>query len=648
MLFLAGSLAALWLAATRVVSPVAPAGLDRLLATAATVATVAGIEALVLGRIGLGTDPVALAAASLALWGLARSALPRPSLPLGRELARTWGEASVAGRTAVGLGLGVAVAVAAYFLLEPTVDPDSVFYHLPEVSAWIESGRPGTVELISAAYPIGEYPSTNELLMAWVGGLSQNVGAVLLWPVAMASLLAIAVVSALRALGCRADVTVAAAAAVLLVPLVAGAVGSLDSDLASAAWVAACVALCASVAARRSPPELLAFAILALGLALGTKTSVVVVGVLALALALFASPRLPSNRYVLIALGGAVAVGGVWYLRNLIEHGSPLWPFVELPFGDPIPAGIDSLSTTFVSRPLATLDGRVGLYLDELGAAVLVLAAAIVLPLLSSDRRLLIGAAFVLLGVGLWSIAPATGETPGAGEPFFTVTGVRYLISTVLLAVIVVALVARRTDPIGVAARVILGVAVVWGLVELASARAGTPPLLVLLAGAAAGALAGRLLPASLVLRRATSVAGVAALALVVSLAAYPGIYLDRYGQRADEGDPIQPPVVIGILASWFEDQVDYRDGTAPVRFSTAIVGPLSGGTFAHDVGLIPAGTACAEVRADAAGGWVVVSVGPDEGSTSVAGCFDGAEPALEVEIVPGNALEVYEVTSER
>ena len=36
-----------------------------------------------------------------------------------------------------------------------------------------------------------------------------------------------------------------------------------------------------------------------------------------------------------LAVAGAFVVGGIWYAQNLIEHGSPLWPFAVGPLGRP-------------------------------------------------------------------------------------------------------------------------------------------------------------------------------------------------------------------------------------------------------------------------------------------------------------------------
>ena len=98
---------------------------------------------------------------------------------------------------------------------------------------------------------------------------------------------------------------------------------------------------------------MLAPALVAFFLAIGTKTTVAPLGLIVLAAALWALRH--ELRPVLAPLAGALALGllagGVWYLRNLFDHGSPLWPFVTVPWGDPAPKVIDAVSTSLLSRP---------------------------------------------------------------------------------------------------------------------------------------------------------------------------------------------------------------------------------------------------------------------------------------------------------
>lgn len=644
-LLLAANLGALTAAASRLVSPIAPRGIDRVLAVTTSVAATTAVEALLLGVAELGTNPVALTALTLVLWAAARGLLPEPDLTIREEIRTGVGGFGDRDWVIAGTVAGVVFAAAAYVLLEPTSDPDSVLFHLTEAQAWIDNGSPGSIVPLSDSYPIGSYPSTNETILAWIGGVAGTVGPILLWPVAMALLLGTSLVAALRAIGVGVLDRGLATAALLAVPLVAAATGSLDTDLASTAWLGATLALCASVASGRARPELLAFAVVAAGLAIGTKTSTALIAVLALAAAWALADPKPRLRPLAIAAGIALAAGGVWYLRNLFDHGSPLWPFYATPFGDPVPAGIDAFSTRFISAPIETLDGRLGEYLDELGASVLILLSSIVLPLIARDRRLIAaGAVVVVLSVLSWTIAPATGETPGSAEAFFTVTGIRYLLPTVLLATIVVAAATTRAGPVGSIARGVLVVAIAWGAADLIGAPPGAPSLAVLAIGAAAGAAAalaiGRAAAA-----RPLALIGIGGLAALVIVALYPSVYLDRYADRADEGRTIDPPVLYGQLVEWFQDQDRYADGHGPIALAEGAFGPLASPEFDHRVSLIAGDSDCSDISQLAAGGWAVVPTSAGaQPEGSAASCFENEDPDLVIPTLAGNGVAVYSV----
>ena len=81
----------------------------------------------------------------------------------------------------------------------------------------------------------------------------------------------------------------------------------------------------------------------------------------------------PLAGWLALAVAGAFTVGGIWYAQNIVQHGSPVWPFAVGPWGDPKPRFFELVNTTFLQRPQATLDGRLGDYEDRLGGTWLVL-----------------------------------------------------------------------------------------------------------------------------------------------------------------------------------------------------------------------------------------------------------------------------------
>ena len=552
-------------------------------------------------------------------------------------------------RVAAGAGAAAVVAWAAYALLRPSLDLDSAFYNLPQISGWLANGKPGSIGLVSFYYPIGNYPLTNEVLMTWVGAVSGNIGFVLLWPFAAAAMLMAAIYATLRALGCEIRIAVGAALAVLLVPIVTESLTSLDSDLPAVAWAAAAVALSVRVAVGVGSPALIPFAILGLGLAIGTKATVAPIGLVALGIALWVARHRLRLTPIALALGAAVAVGGVWYLRNLIDHGNPLWPFTSIPGSDPLPKTLDYLSAPFIGSPLDTLDGRVGDYVDRLGAGLLLIVAGIVLPLFTREPPLMLCSGGVALSLLLWTMAPATGEPSGADAEIFQVSGARYLMGTIILAAGVVAVVAMRGGPgrNGGARR--LGGAVAWGVVGLALGRDGVPSGVIVggavLVGAGlawvavSGGLGARLRPAAL-----SGAAVLCALIAAVALAAYPDRFLDRFAAHSGSVEnPLEDAsTTYDELAVWFDGQEGFTAGSDPVFFTEIPIGPLIGGDLTHELVLLPVGSGCDAVEEMAPGAWAVIGLPADRVAPPITECFRAEESLLTLETPGGGAFLVF------
>ena len=337
-------------------------------------------------------------------------------------------------------------------------------------------------------------------------------------------------------------------------------------------------------------------------------------------------------RWLALALAGAFAVGGIWYARNLVDHGSPLWPFTAAPWGDPTPPFLKLVRTTLLQRPVATLSGRWGTYSALLGGAVVVLAGAVLVLFRGAlgfglarplRRELVIAGAVAVLALLAWSAAPGTGlqTAPGLLFPLsWPASTIRYMLPALGAATVAVALAARAGGLTAVAVTVALAAAVVWNAVK--DAQLGlpyVPSLRTLVVGAAAGILVawaaavahrsarrrarggGLLAGRSRALVR--GVPALAAIAFGAVLAPASDGFVRRHAQL-----PRSTALGQGV-AAWFAAQPGFDTGHGAIAFaSRALQAPLAGDHFTHPLELIPAGASCAAVLTLARTSTVVVT----------------------------------------
>jgi hypothetical protein len=592
--------------ALRVAALACPDGLERALATAVIATAAAVCMALALGLLGLGTDTAALCIATALVWLAARATLPAPALSPVAEFGRWWDGQGTPARVAVGALGGVVIAWAIWQLRHPSIGFDGSVYHYAEVAGWVANGRPGSILLLSYDLPYGNYPLTDEVVLAWAAGIARSWVPLSLWNPFMWVMLVLASVATLRNLGVPRLGIGLAIVALAGSPVVIRQLNEPQTDLPTLAWLA-CTAALASGAGRR--PALLPVAVVAGGLSIGTKTTAAGMVLVALALgAVLARGQLRRLApWVVGALAVATAVGGVWYLRNLIDHGSPVWPFNTGPFGDARPHFLTLIDTSFAQRPLETLDGRLGAYTARLGGTWLLLAggvAVLAMGALARDRlrMTLLGAGGVaLIGLLLWSIAPGTGEqTPaqllGADWPISTA---RYVLPAAFAAMVALALATRLPGWLGRIATLLLAAAATWSVV--ATARVPfpwTPSIPVLLAGAAAGALPAFLLRPALRVGRAQAGALVAAAAVVVGI----GLALASDGFVARHAAVRNSSALGRDMIGWFAAQPWFDEGDGEISFvARSVLAPLAGDHFSHRLVLLPPTASCRRVRAAAA-----------------------------------------------
>ena len=597
------ALLALGAAALRAASALVPEGLERVLVAAVLGAAAVVAQTLLLALVGLGSSAVVLALGAGATWLAARALLPDPAVRPLDELARATAAAPVAMRLAVGATAGALLALVFFFLRHPALGIDGTAYILPEIVTWIHSGRPGAEVVVSEDFQTGAYPLTHEILLAWSMGLSRSFAPLALVAPALLALLAAAGWVGLRRLGVAVAVAAIAILVVVLNPSLVGPLNSPKNDLAALTWLVVAAALC--VAAVRRPP-LLAVAILAGGLSVGTKTTTAPLVVIVLAGALWLFGRrgiapLPARALLVAAAVGAVGVGGVWYVRNLVVYGSPLWPLLATPWSDPSPPALSRISTSFLDRPIASLEGRAGAYVEGLAGGLLVLGAGMLAWLLARRRAVVLASGATAVALFAWMCAPYTGIADDAYLDL-SLFVMRYLLPAVSAGAVALALASRGRGPGGIVAVGLLAAAALWsGLGSLDISYPLMPSARLLAAGAGAGvalAVAARLVARFPRVLHAS--AGVAAVAAVVALTVGASGYVERHARTSAT---FATPVI-----AWFAAQEAFRDGDAPISLSPQMIGPLAGDRLQHEVDLIPGLAPCGEVRARAREGYVVVS----------------------------------------
>jgi hypothetical protein len=626
------AIAALGGAGLRLASLAAPNGADRAVAAVVIAASMAALEALALGLVRLGTSTAALASAAALTWVLARSFLPAPKYPLGAEFAAAWSAAPPARRVALGAVCGVGLAWAVWLLRYPALGIDTVAYHLTDVVAWIGDGSPGAIEPLFPNVPVGNYPLTNEVLLAWGTGIARSFVFVGLWAPAMMGLLILAGWGALRALRVPVVAATLALGSLCFLPVLTHyQQNGANTDIPALAWLVSAAFL--SLASMRRPP-LIAPALLAAALAVGTKTTTLPLALLVLVLALVGARRELRRLATPLALAGAaaVAVGGYWYLRNLVDHGSPFWPFVETPWGDPLPKEIGperGVNASFLDHPRFTLE-RVGSeWLDLFCGGFLLLAAAIAAPFVARDKRVTAAAVVTAASVLIWMNAPFTGASVREYE-VATASTVRYLIPALGAAVLTLALAATSLSRVARGfAVLLLGAGFVMNVAQTADLGfPSVPRAWVPIAGAAIGAGAAGLVmrvaarPPPLPARARPLLAALACAAVgAIAAAGAPG-FVERHAATADlyGTDTIR----------WFTDQPAFGDGDDPIWAGPVTLAPLGGDRLQHEFRWIEHDATCEEVRERARESWVIVIMFPPDGRLlSPSGrCLENQRPA--------------------
>lgn len=637
-------------AGLRVSSRLSDATLERLVAAAPVAASVAAIEAIGLGLVGLGTNPVALFAGAAGAYLLARRLTPVQAPPLLGQLRDWWEGLSSRGRLASGALAGAGLGWTAWLLRYPAFNLDSHSYHIPEVLAWVRNGSPGSLVPILPGYPYEALPVTNEVLLSWGSGIGRSFVWMTIWPALLFPLLAASAWLGLRALKVPGLPAGLATASLCAAPMATSfQLNGPNTDFPALVWLVVAGGLAAaSLSGGRE--GLFLPAVLASALAVGTKTTAAPqVAILLAVVAYLLRQRLPTlGRPLLVTVVGALLIGGTWYVRNLLWHGSPLWPFFATPWGDPIPHLLGNQEQyTFFRRPLESLArfGEEGYVTDTFLGPLVALAGAVLAPVFVRTRAVAAGAGVSALSAFLWSFAPDTGAPLTDNAPAAAFHGSpRLLMPGIAVATLTLALAARDAGHRG---RWLWGALLAfvlalnaWLLFGLGFPEAPTPatPLTGAVLGAALAFALGRL-PSRRLFRPATLAAGGLLLAGTLAFAAL-GL-VQRHAQVG--GDP-RSPNIAALLVPQFAQGAG-ADGR-PIYSVPMAIPMLAGDDLGRRVEAIPRREPCEAIERRARVGWVVVMEATGDellGPSTIHGCVRHWRPVYER---PG--IDVYNAASVR
>jgi hypothetical protein len=594
----------------------AAGGLERGLAALTLAAAAGALEALALGLVGLGGDGAGLTLGALAAWGAVRILTRRPGRSSVVELLDWLRAAGLRAALGAGAAAGVVVGWICWQLRHPFIGGDGLIYHLPIASAWVQNGRPGSVVAVLDGLAVGNYPVTNEVVVAWGLAISRSWVVASIWsPVLFAGLAAGGWVT-LRELGVPVAERLLAVAAVCAMPLAVFGLGGPTTDLAATAWLAVAAGL---AAASRRVPGLVYPAVLAAALCLGTKTTPALL-ILGLAVVCRAPLRAAASAHrgrLVGVLGLGVVIGGIWPLRNLIVHGSPLWPLVAAPWGDPVPAGLLPFEARFLDHPRKLVGAHYEGYLDVLAGGLLLSAGALSLPLLRRSRAALAAGGAAAVGLLAWGLAPYTGIVADD----FAVGATRYLLPALAACALAVGLSARDAGPrLRWAVRAVLAGSIAWSCWRTGALGYPYVPSAAVLLGAAAAGIAAAWISRRGTVRvdRRVVLAG-AALACAVGLALAADGYVARHARTGLPDGPLLRAGVPGLV-----------NGTRPIASAPGTVVMLRGDRLEHDLSVIGAGETCAALRRRVRAGPVVLEADPPSALYArLTHCLAGVAPRL-------------------
>jgi hypothetical protein len=373
-----------------------------------------------------------------------------------RERPSLW--ATVVSLVVAGIAIGHFVSGVKLRLGTGMTGFDSTWYHGPFAAGFFQSGNTIDLHFIAPQFLAWFYPANSEVVHA-VGMLAFSRD--LLSPL----LNLVWLLGCLLACWCIgqpfrvAPWSLTLGAIALSVPALADQAGEARNDIVGIFFLLAAVAIALNAAAdsrgtgaqaerpsadRGLSTGALLLVGLSIGLAAGTKlnfllpAAVLVLGLTALA------PRGRRWRTLLAAGGMAVAGGGYWYLRNLIQAGNPLpWIHHLGPINLPSPEqalggreahsvlGYITNGSVWSDWFLPGLHGGLWIVWPLLAAAAL---AGLILAITSPTRRRVLAPAGLagLAAAASWLVSPTSASGPD-GMPRGFESGLRYLTPALIL-----------------------------------------------------------------------------------------------------------------------------------------------------------------------------------------------------------------------
>lgn len=319
---------------------------------------------------------------------------------------------------------------------------DSLHYHLPHAARFVQDGWLTHLHFVGTDSPFNaSHPSNSEVVHA-LGMLAFDRD--VLSPLINLGALAILFLAAWcagrpKGLG---PATVVAAAVVMAMPASAVNAGSAFSDVPSEAFLLACVAILLQPIAGRGR---WVCAATAAGLAVSTKLTVLAPVVVLTVGVVVMAQRGARGRVVTAWIVPLAATGSFWYLRNVVNTGSPL-PALHL---GPLPrphALIDPISynvlhyvgsaTTWRHWYLPGLATGMSPAWWAIGPAV---AIAIGLAFRRGDSMLRLLAVATVVTIATYLVVPTTAMG-SPGSPVFFALNLRYVFPALLIGLVLLPL----------------------------------------------------------------------------------------------------------------------------------------------------------------------------------------------------------------